>query len=86
MSLTLVSGGVCLSGGVLALFKPCDWSTQKNIVTNHKTAFFCVDQSQGSKSARTPPDRQTPDTRVSDIMKASLLRRAALKTMLIVDT
>ena len=25
-----------------------------NIVTNHKTAFFCVDQSQGSKSARTP--------------------------------
>ena len=23
-----------------------------NIVTNHKTAFFCVDQSQGLKSAK----------------------------------
>jgi hypothetical protein len=48
-----------------------------NIVTNHKTAFFCVDQSQGLKSARTPDTTTT--SRVSDIMKASLLRRAALK-------
>ena len=29
-----------------------------NIVTNHKTAFFCVDQSQGLKSAKRERERE----------------------------
>ena len=37
-----------------------------------------VDQSQGLKSARTK-DRQQTDSRVGDIMKASVRRTAALK-------
>ena len=65
-----------------------------NIVSNHKTVFFCVDQPQCSKSARTPlieimvlpvADRicgpSGTGKRKSDIKKAPLLRRAALKTM-----
>ena len=47
-----------------------------NIVTNHKTAFFCVDQSQCLKSAKRERGRERE---ISDIKKAPLLRRAALK-------
>ena len=59
----------------------CGWSKSTLILTNDNTIaitrLICVDQSQGLKSAK---DRER-EREISEMKKAPLLRRAALKSL-----